>query len=96
MTHPSPRSGDRLAWRTPLEASILICRGRTVRPAARISAIVGTVLTLVNQGDVLLSGGMDAATAMRIAANYAIPYVVSSIGFLASYRLGSGPDTTSN
>lgn len=60
-----------------------------MRPSARIAAIVGTLLTLVNQGDVLMSGGVDAATAARMAANYAIPYVVSSVGFLASYRVDS-------
>jgi hypothetical protein len=84
-----------LTWRTPLEASLLICRGRTVRPSARIAAIVGTLLTLVNQGDVITSGNVDRTTVVRVAANYAIPYVVSSIGFLASYRIDSGDRATS-
>ncbi|MBI1352361.1 MAG: hypothetical protein GC156_14750 [Actinomycetales bacterium] len=87
MSADSPGQVNRLAWRTPTDAVILICRGRTVRPSARIAAIVGTLLTLVNQGEILLSGRADMATWFRVAANYVIPYVVSSIGFLASYRV---------
>lgn len=60
-----------------------------MRPAARIALIVGTLLTLVNQGSAIISSGVGGSTGMRIAANYAIPYVVSSMGFLASYRVDS-------
>lgn len=47
---------------------------------------MGTLLSLVNQGDVLLHGRVSAASAVQIAANFAIPYVVSSIGYLNAYR----------
>lgn len=67
-----------------------------MRPAARIALIVGTLLTLVNQGGVLMSGDVDRMTIMRVAANYAIPYVVSSIGLLASYRVDTDVRTTSS
>lgn len=73
-------------WRTPQEAAILIVRGATIHPAARIALVVGTLLTVVNQGGVILSGDLGAPTLVRIVANYLIPYVVSSIGFLASFR----------
>ncbi len=48
--------------------------------------MVGTLLTVINQGSVLVSGSADAATALRVAANYAIPYAVSSLGYLAPFR----------
>ncbi len=78
-----------LAWRTPQEAAILILRGATIHPAARIALVVGTILTVVNQGGVTLSGDLGAPTLARVVANYVIPYVVSSIGFLASFRIPS-------
>jgi hypothetical protein len=65
----------------------LICRGATFATAVRIAAVVGTLLTLVNQGQVLTSGDIALATVLRVAASYLIPYVVSSIGYLTPFRI---------
>ena len=54
--------------------------------ALPIALVVGTGLALVNQGAELISGRADAATALRLVANYAIPYVVSSVGYLRARR----------
>ncbi len=59
----------------------ILC-GRTRRVALPVSVVVGTVLLAVNQGSQLLAGDADPAMAFRVLANYAIPYVVSSIGYL--------------
>jgi hypothetical protein len=40
----------------------------------------------VNEGAQLLDGRADAVTGLRIAANYAIPYVVASVGYLSGQR----------
>lgn len=55
----------------------------TPRPTA---VVVGTVLSAANQGDVLVSGDATIQTWLRIAFNYAVPYVVASLGFLSAYR----------
>lgn len=86
------RSAPDIRWSTPAEATLLICRGATFNPAARISLIVGTLLTLVNQATVLASGELGPATWARVVANYAIPYVVSSIGFLSAHRVRPGKE----
>ena len=52
----------------------------------RASLVVGTVLTIVNQRDRLLAGDVDLVTALRIVANFAIPYVVAGVGYLNGYR----------
>lgn len=59
-----------------------------MRTSASVAFLVGSVLSLVNQGAVLLSGTAtaSAATAMRVVANYAIPYAVSGWGYLAPFR----------
>lgn len=86
----APHSGAReLTWSTWGQCASLIARGRTVRPSARIALVVGTLLTVVNQFAVLASGDHAPATLARVAANYAIPYIVSSVGFLSSYRVSA-------
>ncbi len=79
--------GDRhLTWSTPVEAASLIVRGATVRTAAPLAAFVGTVLSLVNQGQIVASGQASVATWIRIGVNYAIPFTVASIGYVAPFR----------
>ncbi len=62
--------------------------------ALPIALVVSTALVGVNMGAGLAAGEADEATALRILANYAIPYLVSSIGYLsASTRDGTAlPD----
>lgn len=43
--------------------------------------VVGTILSVVNQGAVILNGTASWGTWMRVAFNYLTPYVVASIGF---------------
>ncbi|MBT2452292.1 nitrate/nitrite transporter NrtS [Streptomyces sp. ISL-43] len=51
-----------------------------------ISLVVGTLLSLVNQGSVLFAGTATAVTWIRVAVNYAVPFCVSSAGFYGSRR----------
>lgn len=83
-----PTAGSELEWRHWREAAVLFLRGATVRAAWPTAAVVGTVLSVVNQGDVVISGGATLATWLRIAFNYAVPFVVASTGFLSAYRRG--------
>ena len=48
-----------------------------------VTIVVGTWLTLFNQGDVLLSGPVDAALTAKIALNYLTPFVVANLGLLS-------------
>jgi hypothetical protein len=63
-----------------------ILSGRTRHVALPIALVVGTILLAVNQGSALATGHLNVATVLRALANYAIPYIVSSIGYL------NGPD----
>jgi len=73
-------------WSTVGEAVRLCLRRSTLRRTLLIAAIVGTLLSLVNQGSVIFGGDANAATWLRVAANYLIPFCVSSAGFLAATR----------
>ena len=44
-----------------------------------VAAIVGLILSLVNQGDVLLREPLTAGIAVKLFSNFLIPFAVSSI-----------------
>jgi hypothetical protein len=62
----------------------MFLRGATVATASRIALVVGTWLSLMNQGDQLLGGAPFPW--VKIGLNYATPFVVASLGFLAARR----------
>jgi hypothetical protein len=83
---PSSEPPAAPAWSTWTQAVVLILTGATMRTAMPVAAVVGTLLCLLNQGGALLAGDIDTTTALRMVGNYAIPYLVSSVGFLAAHR----------
>lgn len=52
-----------------------------------IAAVVGTVLNLINQGDVLMGAG--PVNWLKLGLTYIVPYCVSTYGAV-SYRLSVG------
>ncbi|MBB2497677.1 class I SAM-dependent methyltransferase [Amycolatopsis echigonensis] len=76
----------RCSWTRPGEAALLVLRGRTARTAFPVALVVGTVLSLVNQGSTILAGTATASTWIRVAVNYTVPFIVASVGYLAGRR----------
>jgi hypothetical protein len=74
------------SWTTLRQALRLFRRGATFSTAAPVAIVVGTVLSIVNQLQVVLDGDATWATWVRIVVNYAVPYLVASIGFLSACR----------
>jgi hypothetical protein len=87
---------SRLTWSRPGDAFALFLRGRTLRTAGPTAALVGTVLSLVNQGTVIDSGHATGATWVRVVVSYVVPFTVTSFGWIAARheRQVSAPDTT--
>ncbi|MEX2289173.1 MAG: hypothetical protein WD794_02450 [Mycobacteriales bacterium] len=73
-------------WTRPREAAWLLLCGATFRTCAPIALVVGTVLSLVNQGDLVAAGMADERVAWKIAANLLIPFLTSSLGALLAVR----------
>ncbi|MCA1680517.1 MAG: nitrate/nitrite transporter NrtS [Actinobacteria bacterium] len=48
-----------------------------------IALVVGVVLTAINQLDVILAGDATAATWLKSALNFVVPFVVSNLGLLS-------------
>lgn len=49
-----------------------------VRNGARTALVVGTILTAINQGNVLAAGVFPAALVWKIPLTYSVPYMVST------------------
>jgi hypothetical protein len=54
-----------------------------LRKTARIAAVVGLVLTAINQLDVILAGDATSLTWVKVALNFVVPFVVSNLGLLS-------------
>ncbi|MDD5028729.1 MAG: nitrate/nitrite transporter NrtS [Rhodoferax sp.] len=52
------------------------CSGKIVKNSTRIAVVVGTVLNLINQGDVILAG--VGISWPHLVLNYLVPYCVAS------------------
>jgi hypothetical protein len=70
-----------------LREALRICRQpEHLRQTARIALVVGTILTAINQLDVIIRGDATAFTWVKCGLNYCVPFVVSNLGLLAGKR----------
>lgn len=53
----------------------------------KTAAVVGTILTAINQGDIVFQGALTSGVLARIALTYAVPFLVSTHGALAVSRV---------
>ena len=58
--------------------------GGTPRAAVGVALVMGTVLTLINQGDVILAGEMPSLA--KVALTYLVPYLVATYGAVTAKR----------
>ena len=63
-----------------------------LRRAVYLALVVGTILTIINQGDVLLAGEITPLVIAKIFLTYLVPYSVSTFSVLSANRI---VDTTS-
>ena len=57
-----------------------------VARATKTSAVVGTLLVAINQGDALAAGGLAALSWSKVALTFLVPYAVSTSSSVASRR----------
>jgi hypothetical protein len=80
------QSTDQYTWATWHEALRLLRQPRHLKSALRVALVVGTVLFLINQLDVVLSGRANAGTILKIALTFCVPFAVCSYGILSATR----------
>jgi hypothetical protein len=74
-----------------LSDALSVCgRRANLRRTVRIAAVVGVVLTAINEGDSLVPGNATTATAIKIGLNFVVPFIVSNLGVLAGDRSARG------
>ncbi len=57
-----------------------------VRRSLIIAVIVGTILTAINQGNVILDGGFPSSLYWKIPLTYTVPYCVATTGAILNAR----------
>ena len=76
----------------PDEGEIIKCARCALRhrPMLRrsfiVALVVGTILTLLNQGDTLFSGSWNGALYWKVPITYCVPFVVATYGALTNSR----------
>lgn len=78
-------------WIRPCEALRLLLSGATVRTCLPVALVVGTVLSLVHQGDVVVQATAGLGVVLKVLAHYALPFLTSSTGALLAVRRRSPP-----
>ena len=70
-----------------LAAVVETCRKpANLKRTLTIAAIVGTVLSLINEGGAIIHGNVTGATSWKIVLNFVVPFVVSTLGVLTGDR----------
>ena len=70
-----------------LRAALAACRTPSnLRRTLTIALIVGTILSIINQGDVIVHGNATGATGIKIGLNFVVPFIVSNLGVLTGTR----------
>lgn len=57
--------------------------GPVVRRSLQVAAVVGTILFVINQLDVVLSGKVTPVVLLKIVLTYLVPYLVATYSALA-------------
>jgi hypothetical protein len=71
----------------PLCVMCAILYRPVLRRAVYIALVVGTILTAINQGDVLLAGEITPLVIAKIFLTYLVPYSVSTFSALSANRV---------
>ena len=70
-----------------VRAALRTCGKRSnLRRTLTIALVVGCILSVINEGDLILHGKTSGSTAVKIGLNFVVPFVVSNLGVLAGTR----------
>ena len=81
----SPNSAE-LRWTSGREALEVCLHRHHLVSTVRIAIVVGTILFVINQLDVVLAGRATAVLWIKVALTYLVPFCVSNWGILVATR----------
>ena len=76
---------------TPKCLSCALMQAPMLRRSGLIALLVGTVLTAINQGDLLLAGHWSPALARKLPLTYTVPFIVATLGALGTGKVPNRP-----
>ena len=82
---PGPAAGSR-----PRAAARFCLQRAQLRFTMPIAVLVGTALSLLNQGGMLLSGNIDVAMCVVCGLDYVLPFLAMNVALVIAARVASG------
>jgi len=61
-----------------------------MRPCVPVAAVVGCVLSAINEGTQIAAGRAGWAAWVRVGLNFVVPFLVASYGYLSAARVPPG------
>ena len=87
-----PRTaGEVLTWSRMGEIPPVVLHRSHLTRTVVVALVVGTVLFTINQLDVVLAGEATAATWVKSAVTYVVPFCVANYGILTATRTRPDP-----
>ena len=85
---PAASGAPRPPRSRPGEMIALFAHGATLRPCLPVAAVVGCVLSAINEGARIASGHVGWPTWVQVGLNFVVPFLVSSYGYLTAQTVG--------
>jgi hypothetical protein len=85
-SHSDAPPAEPASWTSWREAMHLMRQPHHLSSALRVAAVVGTILFLINQLDVVLSGKANAVVILKVVLTFCVPFLVCSYGILSATR----------
>ena len=86
---PTTATGPDVGTQAAQITKCILCALRHLRMLKRslmVAAVVGTILTLLNQGDIIFAGDWEAALYWKVPLTYCVPFCVTTYGALSNGR----------
>jgi hypothetical protein len=90
MLDPDVKVVGSLTWLRWQEIPAVCLAPRNLRSTLAVAAVVGTLLVLINQADVVLGGGFGPRFWLKAGLTYLVPFLVSNYGLVVGSRRNSG------
>jgi hypothetical protein len=84
QTPPAATGARRPAQSRPVQMIAEFARGTTLRPCLPVAAVVGCVLSAINEGVRIATGHAGWPTWIQVGLNFLVPFLVSSYGYLSA------------
>lgn len=83
---PPASAGGTPTWSRWIDAPAVVLHRRNLLRTVTVSLVVGSILFVINQLDVVLAGDATLRTWIKTAITYVVPFLVANYGVLTATR----------